>query len=96
MSWRLDCKRPVMWPRCKPNRSQSFKVRLSERSKIRQLEEVLDQHLSPEWMLSVPIASWTPGYWVVLNTLKVSPERGETGVLPSEHMRRLVSLDWSN
>ena len=85
-----------MWPRCKPNRSQSFKVRLSEHSKIRQLEEVLDQHLSQEQMRSVPTASWTPGYWVVLNTSRVSLEHGETGVLPFEPMRRLVSPDWSS
>ena len=85
-----------MWPKCKRDRSLSFKAKLSERSKIRQLEEVLDQHLSREQMRSVPIASWTPGYWVVLITLRVSLDHGETGVLPFEPMRRRASLDWSS
>ena len=32
---------------------------------------MLDQHLSQERTPSVPTAPWTPGYWVVLNTLMV-------------------------
>ena len=96
MSWRLDCKRPAMWPKCKPNRSLSFKVKPSERNRIQQLEEVLDQHLSREQMCSVPTAPWTPGYWVVLTTSKVFPERGETGALSSERMLRRASHAWSS
>ena len=85
-----------MWPRCKPNRSQSFKVKLSEHNQSRQLAELLYQILFQEETILVPIASWTPGYWVVLNTSMVLPDHGEIGVLPSVPIRRRVSPDWNS
>ena len=96
MSWRLDCKRPAMWPKCKPNRSLSFKAKPSELNRIRQREEVLDQHLSREQMCPVPTAPWTPGYWVVLIISRVFLEHGETGAPSSERMPQLASHSWSS
>ena len=82
-----------MWPRCKPNRSQSFKVKLSERRLRQQLAELRVQTLLQEETTSVPIASWTPASWVVLNTSMVLPGHGEIGVLPFVPIRRRVSPD---
>ena len=92
MSWLLDCKRPVMWPRCKPSRLQSFKAKLSRQ----RLPELLEPTLLQEETILEPIVSWTPEYWDVLTTLMVPPDHGEIGVPPSEPIRRRVSLDWSS